>query len=118
MPEMRLLLIAGRSLKQGQGLNMGKDSPEYREATSTLEMNSNDMLQLGVQDGDEVEVVSPHGQTLVRCRRGDVPAGMAFIAYGPASSDLLGSETGASGMPASKQIEVILRGARGGTYAD
>lgn len=118
MPEMKLLLIAGRSLKQGQALNMGKDSPEYREATSTLEMNSSDMQQLGVQDGDEVEVISLHGQTRVRCRRVDIPAGMAFIAYGPTSSDLLGPETSASGMPASKQIEVILRVAKGGTHAD
>ena len=90
MPEMKLLLIAGRSLKQGQGLNLGKNSPEYREATSTLEMNAGDMSQLAVQDGDGVQVSSPYGQTRVRCRRADIPAGMAFIAYGPASSDLTG----------------------------
>lgn len=96
---------------------MGKDSPEYREATSTLELNADDMLQLGAQDGDQVQVVSLYGQTWARCRRGNLPIGLAFIAYGPASSDLLGAETGASGMPALKQCEVIVRVVEGGTHA-
>jgi formylmethanofuran dehydrogenase subunit D len=112
------LLIAGRSLKQGQGVSLGKNSPEYREATSTLEMNAGDMQQLDAQDGDGVLLTSPYGQTRVRCRRANLPAGMAFIAYGPASSDLMGTETGASGMPASKAFEVIVRVVGGGTHAD
>ncbi len=114
---MTLLLIAGRSLKQGQGLNLGKGSTEYREATTTLEMNAGDMQQLAVQDGDGVQITSPYGQTQARCRRADMPAGMAFIAYGPASSDLLGTETGASGMPDSKAFEVVVQAAEGGTHA-
>jgi formylmethanofuran dehydrogenase subunit D len=117
MPEMKLLLIAGRSLKQGTGLNFGKHSAEYREAVGTLEMNGGDMQQLGVKDGDEVKVTSAYGQTGVLCRKADLPPGMGFLAYGPASSDLMGTETGASGMPASKQIDVEVQAAGGGTHA-
>lgn len=117
MPELKLLLITGRSLKQGTGLNLGKHSAEYREATSTLEMNGSDMQQLGVQDGDGVRVSSAFGETSVRCRRAELPAGMAFIAYGPASSDVIDAETGASGMPDSKQIPVVVQALGGGTHA-
>ena len=81
MSELKLVLITGRSLKQGTGLNLGKNSAEYRAAVSTLEMSGSDMQQLDVQDGDEIRVRSPFGQTDVRCRRGDLPIGMAFIAF-------------------------------------
>ncbi len=108
MSELKLVLITGRSLKQGTGLNLGKNSAEYRAAVSTLEMSGSDMQQLDVQDGDEIRVRSPFGQTDVRCRRGDLPIGMAFIAFGPASSDLVGTETGASGMPDSKRLDVVV----------
>lgn len=117
MPELKLVLITGRSLKQGTGLNLGKDSAEYRAAVSTLEMNSADLQQLGAQEGDTLAVSSRFGQTEVRCRRGDLPLGMAFIAFGPASSDLLGAETGASGMPDSKRLDVVVRMMSGGTHA-
>ena len=40
------------------------------------------------------------------CALEDLPAGLLFIAYGPLSSALMGSETAGSGMPMSKNIEV------------
>jgi len=36
----------------------------------------------------------------------DLPAGMIFIAYGPCSSRLMESDTGGSGMPISKNLQV------------
>lgn len=117
MPELKVLLIAGRSLKQGTGDNLGKGSQEYRDATSTVELCALDMDRLGVSDGDPVEISTSTGQVEVRCRHADLPAGMAFIAYGPRSSALMGSETHASGMPDSKAIEVAIRPAsQGGVH--
>ncbi len=114
MPEMKILLIAGRSLKQGTGLNLGKDSPEYREAVGTVELNGSDMARLGVQESDTVLLANAFGTAHARCRRADLPEGMGFIAYGPASSALMGTETDASGMPSSKQLDVTVRPAPGG----
>lgn len=114
MAEMKLLVIAGRSLKQGTGLNLGKDSSEYRDAVGALEMNAADMDRLGLQNGDQAQIYTPAGRAEVRCRRADLPAGMAFIAYGPASSLLMGPETHASGMPDSKHIEVTIQTTTGG----
>ena len=36
----KMMLIPGRSAKQGTSLNQGKLKEEYKEVTSTLEMNT------------------------------------------------------------------------------
>jgi len=104
-----MLLIAGRSSKQGTSLNAGKDSPEYQDVTTTLEINRDDMARLGLRDGDEVRLRSAVGTTVVRCKGRkpeDLPAGMLFIAYGPPTTQLMGGETHGTGMPDSKGFEV------------
>ncbi len=102
-------LIPGRSKKQGTSLNAGKLKDEYLAVTSTLEMNEEDMRQLGVQKGDKVRLTSESGQAIFSCtpRKGeDLPMGLLFTPYGPPSSELMDSDTAGSGMPLSKQIEV------------
>jgi formylmethanofuran dehydrogenase subunit D len=106
MLSTKLILIAGRSLKQGTGVNAGKGSAEYREAVTTLEMNQADMTRLELRDGDTVKIKTSAGEATARCQSTDLPEGMVFIAYGPVSSQLMGTETDASGMPNSKGFEV------------
>ena len=108
MPET-MTLIAGRTMKQGQTLNAGKLKDGYQEVTTTGEMNQEDMARLGLKDGDQVRLSTATGETVVRCKGRkpeDLPAGMIFIAYGPPSSQLMGSDTALSGMPLSKNLEV------------
>ena len=106
MNSAKLILIPGRSLKQGTGLNMGKETPEYHRAVTTLEMNHDDMTRIGLQEGDKAKVKAAGGEAIVACKVADLPQGLAFISYGPASSQLMGSETHGSGMPNSKGFEV------------
>lgn len=106
MHKIRLVLIAGRSLKQGTGMNMGKESAEYRQAVATLEMNRQDMARLGLQDGEAVRLKTVYGEAIAQGQGANLPEGLAFIAYGPVSSELMGEETHASGMPNSKGFEV------------
>jgi len=104
-----MVLIAGRTSKQGTSLNAGKLKDEYREVTSTAEMNTDDMGRLGLKEGDEVRLRTAEGEVVVRCAARDaedLPSGMIFIAYGPPSSRLMGSDTALSGMPISKNFEV------------
>lgn len=104
-----MILIAGRSQKQGTSIHTGKFEQEYREATSTVEMNADDMARLGLKDGDAVRLRSAVGETVVYCKgrdSQDLPRGVLFIAYGPHSSDLMGSDTAGTGMPLSKNLEV------------
>ncbi len=105
----KMILIPGRSSKQGTSLNQGKLKEEYKEVTSTLEMNSDDMNKMGLVDGDTVRLSNETGETTVRCigvKPEDLPAGIAFIPYGPPSSQLMASDTAGCGMPLSKHMEV------------
>jgi formylmethanofuran dehydrogenase subunit D len=104
-----MILIPGRSNKQGTSLNAGKLKHEYREVTSTVEMNQDDMARLCLKDGDAVRLSNTVGEAVVRCKGkkpSDLPSGMLFIAYGPPSSQLMGGDTAGSGMPISKNFEV------------
>lgn len=108
MPET-MLLIAGRSSDQGTSLNRGKLKEEYQVVTSTVEMNENDMIRLGIQDGDLVKLSNETGETTATCRpakASDLPSGLLFIPYGPGSSQLMASDTAGSGMPISKNFTV------------
>ena len=106
MNNARLILITARSLKQGAGVSIGKESADYQTAISTLEMNGEDMDRLGLQDGDQVRIKAAGGEAIVNCHNTNVPTGLAFLAYGPLSSQLMDQETHGSGMPDSKGFEV------------
>ena len=104
-----MLLIPGRSNKQGTSLNKGKLKEEYLQVTSTVEMNVDDMQRLNLNDGDSVKLSNNLGEFIATCvgkKATDLPNGMLFIAYGPSSSRLMESDTGGSGMPLSKNLQV------------
>ncbi|MEM7222795.1 MAG: molybdopterin dinucleotide binding domain-containing protein [Pseudomonadota bacterium] len=104
-----MTLIAGRTSKQGTTLNAGKLKDDYREVTSSGEMNQDDMARLGLKDGDLVRLSTGAGDTVIRCsgrKPEDLPAGLIFLPYGPPSSQLMTGDTALSGMPLSKNIEV------------
>jgi len=106
-----MILVPGRSSKQGTSLNKGKLKEEYLLVTSTLEMNSDDMQRLGLEEGDSVRLSNDTGETIVSCKGRkpeDLPSGMLFIPYGPPSSQLMASDTAGTGMPLSKNIEVLV----------
>lgn len=108
MPET-MLLIPGRSSKQGTSLNKGKLGDEYRDVTSTVEINADDMVRLGFNDGDKLRLKNHVGEVVVTCvskKATDLPEGMIFIAYGPISSRLMEGDTAGSGMPLSKHLPV------------
>jgi formylmethanofuran dehydrogenase subunit D len=64
------------------------------------------MENSGLSDGDLVKLKSEFGTVEVKCRKGDVPEGLGFMAFGPACNKLIGGETYASGMPDSKSLRI------------
>ena len=97
---------AGRTTKQGQQINVGKDSPEYQAIVSTLTMHAEDMKDVGVASGSNVRVRSEYGEVTFTCVAGKVPQGMIFVPYGPPTCHLMGRNTDGTGMPTSKGWEV------------
>jgi formylmethanofuran dehydrogenase subunit D len=106
MPGRRFLMNAGRTTKQGQQINVGKDSPVYQAIVSTIIMNPDDMKEVGIVSGGTVLVRSDNGEGLFQCKEGKVPSGMIFVPYGPPTCRLMGQTTDGTGMPTSKGWEV------------
>ncbi len=102
----RFIMNAGRTTKQGQQINISKDSPEYLALVSTLIMHVDDMKEAGIESGETVRVRSDTGEGLFQCKEGKVPPGMIFVPYGPPTCRLMGQNTDGTGMPTSKGWEV------------
>ncbi len=102
----RFIMNAGRTTKQGQQINSGKDSAEYQATVSTVTMHPDDMKEAGIQPGGSVRIRSVHGEVTFRCVEGKVPTGMIFVPYGPPTCHLMGQSTDGTGMPTSKGWEV------------
>ena len=106
MTGKRFIMNAGRTTKQGQQINISKDSPEYLALVTTLIMHADDMKEAGIESGGTVRVRSDNGEGLFQCKEGKVPSGMIFVPYGPPTCRLMGQNTDGTGMPTSKGWEV------------
>ena len=102
---MRCVFIAGRTIKQGQQENMGKLRDEYLAVVSTLDMNPQDLAELGLSPGMPVRVRSEWGEAVFQCAEGDLPPGMVFVPYGPPTCQLMGGDTDGTGIPSQKNWE-------------
>jgi formylmethanofuran dehydrogenase subunit D len=106
MPRRRFIMNSGRSTKQGQQINAGKDTAEYRAIVSTMTMHPDDMKSEGIAPGASVLVRSEYGEATFTCVEGKVPPGMIFCPYGPPTCRVMGNYTDGTGMPTSKGWEV------------
>jgi formylmethanofuran dehydrogenase subunit D len=103
------IMNAGRTTKQGQQINVGKDHDEYKAIVGTLTMHPDDMKEAGIVSGGTVLVRSDNGEARFQCKEGKVPLGMIFVPYGPPTCRLMGQSTDGTGMPTSKgwEVEVV-----------
>lgn len=108
MADGKLILITGRTTKQGTGISAGKGLADYRETVTLVDLSPADMARFRLDEGDTVRLRTRYGEATARCRRQELPEGLAFMAFGPAAGRLVGSETHTSGMPDSKAFEVEL----------
>ncbi len=105
------VLIAGRTSRQGRGINEGKFGETYQSETSILQVSPDDMQRLSLAEGERVRLTSPFGSielSVAPAKRDELPSGVLFIAYGDMSSRLMGGDTDGSGMPTSKGLDVEL----------
>ena len=106
MAARRFLLIPGRTSKQGQQINVGKDHDAYNAIVTTLTMHPDDMKELGVAAGASVRVRTETGEAVFVCKDGNVPRGLLFVPYGPPTCKLMAGDTDGTGMPTSKGWDV------------
>ena len=106
--EAEFILITGRTARQGIGLVLGKDSPEYIREAGTVEISGSDLQKLGLKSGDKAVIRSASGFASVICREADLPGGILFMPYGPPCNSLVDTDTHGTGMPDSKGFRVTL----------
>jgi formylmethanofuran dehydrogenase subunit D len=106
MAARRFLLIPGRTSKQGQQINVGKDEDAYRTMTTTITMHADDLKEMGLTGGQSIRVRSESGESLFTVQAGNIPRGMLFVPYGPPTCQLMPSDTDGTGMPTSKGWDV------------
>lgn len=87
------------------GLESGKTSGEYYDKVAVVFLNEEDMGELRLEENASVKVSTRFGSVVVRCRRGELDRGKAFMPFGPWASSVVGTDTGGTGMPLAKGIE-------------
>ena len=75
MERKRFIMNAGRTTKQGQQINVGKDHAEYQAIVSTLNMHPEDMKEIGIPSGGTVRVRSENGEATFQVRGREGPPG-------------------------------------------
>ncbi|WP_309493040.1 molybdopterin dinucleotide binding domain-containing protein [Candidatus Hecatella orcuttiae] len=116
---MKAVLITGTSIAQAQGKEHGKLSAKYKDSVAVCEMDESDMAALKIEPGQTVKVTSPYGSITVKAAKSREPRpGLVFIPVGPWANRLVGPETGGTGTPSYKGLEVEVEPAPGEKVPD
>ncbi len=114
MAEIKVTLVTGRTAEQGASLEIGKTSDEYRESVAVVELSKRDAEELGMSEGDPVEVKTDYGSVIVKGKISEkLDPGLSFMPYGPWANQVIGSETHGTGMPYYKGLQASVSSAKG-----
>jgi formylmethanofuran dehydrogenase subunit D len=110
MPALEILLLTGRTRRQGVGLEAGKLSDIYHEATTQIRLDPMDIEKMKIEPGDVVEVTTEHGSVILRAEEAPRPSkGIGFVPYGPWANCLIGGDTDSTGMPTMKGLPATVK---------
>ena len=115
MPSLKVLLLTGRTLRQGQGKEYGKLSERYWKSVAICETDPTDMKKLGIKENNPIKISTEHGSVVVRAvksLRAPHP-GRVFIPYGPWASVIVSPKTHGTGMPSLKGTEATIEPVEG-----
>jgi formylmethanofuran dehydrogenase subunit D len=108
MEGIKVILISGRTIEQGENLEH-KMSEEYFNAVAVCELNDKDMEKLGVSPDEKVKVKTRYGEVIVKAKKGKgYPEGIAFIPMGPWANAVVSANTRGAGMPAYKGLDAVI----------
>ena len=108
--KITLNLISGRTIQQGVAIESGKEKPSYRTAAGIIEMDKEDLKNLGAWKNTNVRVTSDFGSVIVKAveaTQGPHP-GLGFIPMGPWANAVISDNTYSTGMPTFKGVPVTV----------
>lgn len=105
---MKVILNTGRTIWQGQAIESGKDLPMYVNAAAIAYINKDMMEELGVNEGDNIKIVSEYGNVVVKVlkAREELPDGMIYTPMGPWANRVIRPNTDSTATPSFKDIPV------------
>lgn len=107
MPKLKVSLLTGRTIRQGQGKEYGKLSERYWKSVAICEIDPADMKYLGLKENQSVKITTDYGSVVVKAvksLRAPHP-GLVFVPYGPWASVIINPKTHGTGMPSFKGIQ-------------
>jgi formylmethanofuran dehydrogenase subunit D len=109
-----VIILTGRTLQQGIGLEVGKVSEEYSKSVNYAEISRGDSRALGLTNGSPVEVTTARGKVVLYGRISEtLSPGLIFVPYGPWINQVLGPDTCCTGTPQLKGVPAKLELAEG-----
>ena len=103
---MKFILNTGRTIRQGKYIE-NKLGQGYAEETSLCYIHPLDLLDLGVEEGENVLVKSAVGEVVLKAMSDEgLPFGMVFVSYGIHCNSIISPCTHGTGMPDFKIHEV------------
>lgn len=110
LPKLKVTLLTGRTLRQGQGKEYGKLSERYWKSVVICEIDPEDMESLRVKEGQNVKITTDYGSVVVIAVKSlRAPhLGVIFVPYGPWASVVVNPKTHGTGMPSFKGIDAVI----------
>jgi formylmethanofuran dehydrogenase subunit D len=107
---MNVILNTGRTVWQGQAIESGKDLQMYVDAAAICHMNDDMMEKMGLNVGDNIQVVSDFGDVIVKvvATKETLPPGMIYIPMGPWANRVIDPDTDSTATPRFKNIPVAI----------
>ena len=114
-PEQKVTIVTYRDIFQSAVMEEGRFSEEYLKLSAVIKMDAADIKKLDVKEGDTILVKNTSGEVIVRVENSgyDSHSGIAYMPNSPWSNALVNADTGGSGVPQYKNIEVIVSSAKG-----
>jgi formylmethanofuran dehydrogenase subunit D len=105
---MIAILNTGRTVWQGQAIESGKDLKMYIDYAAICNFNQDQLDELGINEGDNVELLSEYGDVVVKAVKAKeaLPDGMVYVPMGPWANRIVRPNTDSTAMPSFKNLPV------------
>jgi len=107
---MKVILNTGRTVWQGEAIESGKDLKMYVDYAAVCNMSANQFEELGIKEGDNVEILTEHGDVVLKSVKAKeaLPEGMVYVPMGPWANRVVKPDTESTAMPSFKGVPVEL----------
>jgi formylmethanofuran dehydrogenase subunit D len=105
---MEAILNTGRTVWQGQAIESGKDLQMYIDYAAICNMEQNQLDELDIKEGDNVEIISQWGDVVLKAVKSKeaLPDKMVYVPMGPWANRIVRPDTDSTAMPSFKNVPV------------